>query len=96
MAEATASLAIDPSLDIGREFESYNDLQLVIEERKKLFGERWKISDSASVVRRNQLIEKSELHLPEHLKYYTVYYRCIHEGARRVKKNQGPPKKCKS
>ena len=40
----------DTSLYVRREFESFNDVQLLLDKRKQLHGDRWKVAPGSNTV----------------------------------------------
>ena len=78
----TRGLDIDMSLYIGREFSSYEAFETVLDARRNVIGDRWKVKHSVTVSDRNKVVTNPSLHLPEQLRYYDATFRCIHEGER--------------
>ena len=70
---------LDLCLDKGAEFSSYIQLERVLEQRKLLFGERWRVGKSETAESSNKVAKATNL-FPSYLKYSRVCYRCTHEG----------------
>ena len=83
---------MDTSLTIGREFSSYKEFEQVLEVRKQITGERWRIDKSKTYLAHNKVIDNPSFHVPEKLKYYEIGLRCIHEGDRHTSESKGPVK----
>ena len=67
-------------LYVGRKFSCYDDFQTVLKARSSLLNEKWRIRQNTTVGKRNMVVDNPKLHLPDRLKYYSVGFRCIHEG----------------
>ena len=67
-------------LYVGRKFSCYDDFQTVLKARSSLLNEKWRIRQNTTVGKRNKVVDNPKLHLPDRLKYYSVGFRCIHEG----------------
>ena len=89
LSPLTQQQDIDSMLWVGREFSSYKDFQAVLDARLSLLNEKWRKDKGCTTVGNyNKNCLSPELHLPDHLKYYIVEMRCIHEGEWRPSKNQ--------